>query len=76
MNVKFSPLLQKKLIEINRKDKKLSDKIRKQIQIFQSNPKHPSLRLHKLSGSYSNVWSISVGMSQRMVYRQIDDNTA
>jgi|GEM_PF-4216999 len=57
MKAKFSPAVQKKLIAIQHRDKKLFEKIQKQTQLFQSNPQHPSLRLHKLSGNYSNVWS-------------------
>lgn len=57
-------------------DRKLSNRIEKQIALFEENPKHPSLRIHKLSGSINNLWSISISMSIRMVYILLDDNTA
>ncbi|HSW48458.1 MAG TPA: type II toxin-antitoxin system mRNA interferase toxin, RelE/StbE family [Candidatus Saccharimonadales bacterium] len=76
MNIKFSPDTAKDLKIIKRKDKKLASKIEKQLLLFQSNPKHPSLRIHKLSGSQKDTWSISITMSIRMVYKMPDDNTA
>lgn len=76
MKVKFSPLVQKEIISIQRKDKKLAKRIEKQIQLFKENPKHTSLRTHKLSGSLENMWSISITMSIRMVYLLIKDDHA
>ena len=74
MNAKFSPSVQKELEKIQQKDKKLADRIEKQIALFEENPKHPSLRTHKLSGRVDNVWSISITTSIRMVYILLDQN--
>ena len=68
MKAKFSPLVQKEITIIWKRDRKLAEKIEKQITLFEENPNHPSLRLHKLSGSIDNMWSISITMSIRMVY--------
>ena len=76
MKTKISPLVQKEIINIQRKDKKLANRIEKQILLFEENPKHPSLRVHKLSGNRENMWSISITMSIRMVYLLIDDDEA
>jgi len=76
MKAKFSPFVQKTIIQIYKKDKKLYEKIQRQILLFESNPKHPSLRLHKLSGTLDNMWSLSITMSIRMVYRLISKETA
>lgn len=76
MIAKFSPLVQNELKKIYQKEKKLANRIEKQIVLFEENPKHPSLRIHKLSGSMNNAWSISVTMSIRMVYLLIDKDTA
>lgn len=40
-------------------------KISKKLQILLSDPRHPSLRLHKLSGT--NNYSVSVDMSIRVI---------
>lgn len=76
MKARFSPFVQKTIIQIYKKDRKLAGKIQKQIFLFESNPKHPSLRLHKLSGTLDNMWSLSITMSIRMVYRLINHETA
>lgn len=76
MHIKLSPLVVKELARIKQKDKKLSERIHKQLLIFSSNPKHPSLRVHKLTGSMNNIWSISVSMSIRMVYKLLDKDNA
>ncbi len=72
MKVKFSSIFEKKLKTINHKDKKLSIKIQKQLKLFQLNPHHPSLQLHKLKGDLKNVWSISVTISFRLLF--VEDN--
>jgi mRNA-degrading endonuclease YafQ of YafQ-DinJ toxin-antitoxin module len=38
----------------------------KTIQLLESNPYHPSLRLHKLQGHLSDVYSVSINMKYRI----------
>lgn len=76
MRVKLSREILLKIQVINKRDKKLSRKIEKQLALFEENPKHPSLRKHKLSGDLDNLWSISITLSIRMVYKLIDTETA
>ena len=76
MNAKFSPLVQQEIIKIRQKDKKLATRIEKQILLFEENPKHPSLRTHKLSGKFQEIWSISITMNIRMVYIILDNDNA
>jgi addiction module RelE/StbE family toxin len=76
MSIKFSPFVDKELTKIKQKDRKLADKIEKQLTLFVSNPKHPSLRLHKISDSSQKVWSISITMSIRMLYTVLEENIA
>ena len=76
MKAKFSPAVQKRLAKLQKRDKKLFVRIQKQIALFESNPKHHSLRLHELTGNLENTWSISITKSIRMVYRHLEDNVA
>ena len=76
MKAKFSPFVQQKILQLNKKDKKLVVKIEKQIKLFESNPKHPSLRTHKLTGNLTNRWSISINKGFRMVYLMLDEDIA
>ncbi len=64
----FSIAVQRQLKEISKKDQKLSQKIYKQLSIFLKDPKHPSLRTHKLLGRMKNQYSISVTQGFRMTY--------
>ena len=66
--VAFSPSFQKQLIQLRQKDKKLFVKIKKQFEIFKLNPRHPSLRLHKLKGDLKNTWSLSITMDFRLLF--------
>lgn len=76
MKAKFSPLVQQKLLQLNKKDRKLVVKIEKQIKLFESNPKNPSLRTHKLTGNLANRWSISISKGLRMVYLILREDVA
>ena len=66
--IKFSPVFQKKLQNLHQRDKQLTNKIQKQLKLFEQNPKHPSLRLHKLKGNLQNTWSLSITMSFRVLF--------
>jgi Txe/YoeB family toxin of Txe-Axe toxin-antitoxin module len=68
MRFGFSPEVTKKLSAIKRKDTKLFRRIEKQLLLFQENPKHPSLRTHKLTDKLDNRWSISINKSLRLIY--------
>lgn len=68
MQVKLSDKVQSQLEEIKKKDKKLAQRIEKQLILFSSNPKHLSLRIHKLSGKLKNLYSISITSGFRMIY--------
>lgn len=66
--ITFSPSFQKQLNQLQRRDKKLFEKIKKQFSLFKLNQHHPSLRLHKLKGELKDVWSLSVTMDFRLLF--------
>jgi toxin HigB-1 len=69
-DIEFSSSLLKKLQAVHRKDKPLFVKIQKQLKLFQTDPCHNSLRLHKLKGDLKNVWSISIDRNYRLLYTE------
>lgn len=71
--IRFSPEAHKKIQEVQRSNINLSNKIRKQLKLFQENPRHPSLRLHKVIRQVENAWSISIDMSLRMLYVETEE---
>lgn len=72
--LKFSPDLLRKLKEIKSIDLKLFNKIQKKLEFFQSDPRHPSLRLHKVTRDIKDVWSISISKSVRMLYTESEED--
>jgi len=42
------------------------EQYRKTLQLLQSNPQHPSLRLHALAGKLSGLHSVSINLSHRI----------
>lgn len=68
MKVLFSPKCFKQLQKIKKTDSSLFTKVKKQLMLFEQNPEHPSLRLHKLSGGQKVCWSISINMSYRLLF--------
>jgi len=68
MIIEFSPKCQKLLARIKKKDGSLFYKVEKQLLLFQTIPDHPSLRFHKLSGVQASIWSISIDMSNRLLF--------
>lgn len=76
MKARLSPFVQKELTTLGKRNSKLFLKVEKKIKQFEENPKHPSLRIHKLSGSMNNMWSLSVNKSFRLTYRLLDNDLA
>ncbi|OGM05045.1 hypothetical protein A2715_03525 [Candidatus Woesebacteria bacterium RIFCSPHIGHO2_01_FULL_39_32] len=69
--VYFSRTFDRNLKKIVKNNPKLKIKLRHQIELLSTNPKHPSLRLHKLSGE--NNWSISITSDIRIIFT-IEEN--
>jgi len=56
-----SKKFQRQLNKLSRQNPKLKTRVSKTLLLLIKDLKHPSLRLHKLSGK--NTWSVSVSMS-------------
>lgn len=57
----------KKLKKFLKKHQNILDRYCKTIEILEQNPKHPSLRLHKLQGRLCEFYSISINMEYRII---------
>ena len=54
----------------------LIEPYRKTLKLLESNPSHPSLRLHKLSGKLSGLYSVSINITYRIsIEFQIQNDT-
>lgn len=49
-----------------RKHPELRGQYRKTLQLLELNPFHPSLRLHRLSGSLAELHSVAINLSYRI----------
>lgn len=52
---------------------KIQKKAVKTEKLFRSNTFHPSLRLHKLGGKLKGLWSISLDMKYRIVFKPLEN---
>ena len=75
MGISFSPKCLRQLQKVKKVDIQLFTKIQKKLVLFEHNPDHPSLRLYKLSGGQKDSWSVSIDMSNRLLfYYKLDNN--
>lgn len=68
MKIDITSHVKRKYHKLVKKDRNISDKIDATIARFKENPKHPSLRLHKLAGGKNQAWSISVTDDIRLIF--------
>ncbi len=54
-----------------KRDRPLVAKVKKRIEMFSNNPRHPLLRDHSLTGSMQGLRSFSVTGDIRIVYREL-----
>ena len=57
----------KKLIKLLKKNPTMQGKYFKTIKLLETNPHHPSLRLHKLQGNLKEYYSVSINLQYRIV---------
>ncbi len=76
MRIRLSKEVIKQLKRLKKQDIKLFILIQKQLIFFAQNPKHHSLRLHRLTGKLKHMWSISITKNVRMVYMVLKHDEA
>ncbi|WP_129408509.1 type II toxin-antitoxin system RelE/ParE family toxin [Marinitoga lauensis] len=70
----FSNTYEKRAKKFFKKHPDLLERYIKILKILEYDPHHPSLRLHKLEGKLSNLYSISINMSYRITLELIIEN--
>lgn len=56
----------KRAVKFFKKHPELISQYEKTLKLLEANPNHPSLRLHKLRGKLSELYSISINISYRI----------
>jgi len=64
----------KKASKFIKKHPELTGQYEKTLTLLEMNPHHPSLRLHKLQGKLSDLYSISINISFRITLYFILEN--
>jgi len=62
----FTESYQKRASKFLKKHPDLISQYSKPLQLLELNPAHPSLRLHKLKGKLSELYSVSITISYRI----------
>lgn len=65
--IRFSESYKKRLRKFIQTHKEIVARYEKTIRLLQENPYHPSLRLHKLKGTMSEYYSISINIEYRII---------
>ncbi|OGV96452.1 hypothetical protein A2W24_00605 [Microgenomates group bacterium RBG_16_45_19] len=60
MDIELTNFFKKKAQKLIKKDPSLNSALKKQINLFRSNPFYPSLHLHKLQGKRSEQYAIKI----------------
>ena len=62
----YSDTYKKKVNKFVKKHPELIGQYEKTLKLLELNPYHPSLRLHKLSGRLSELYSVSINITYRI----------
>lgn len=64
----------KKLVKFLKSHPELIEPHKKTLELLETNPYHPSLRLHTLKGDLKDFYSVSINLKYRIVINFIIDN--
>lgn len=65
-NILYSNSFKQRFLKLT---KNIADIAIEKEKIFRENPFHPSLRLHELKGNINGLWSISVNLKYRIIFK-------
>ncbi|HOC53546.1 MAG TPA: type II toxin-antitoxin system mRNA interferase toxin, RelE/StbE family [Candidatus Pacearchaeota archaeon] len=65
-NILYSNSFKQRFLKLT---KNIADIAIEKEKIFRENPFHPSLRLHELKGNLNGLWSISVNLKYRIIFK-------
>mgnify|MGYP001564863790 CR=1 FL=1 len=74
MNIRLSASFLRAYKKVIRKRPQLATKIKNKMRLLRKDPAHISLRLHKLTGSKRDTWSISVEEDLRIIFYRINNS--
>lgn len=72
----FTESYTRRAIRFIRKHPEVRPQYEKTLRLLELNPFHPSLRLHKLKGRFSDLHSVSINLSYRITLELLIDGAA
>lgn len=73
MQILPSVYFAQKIRKLAKKNSPLARKLDVKLQLLLNDPRHRSLRLHKLTGEHKDQWSISIDKSNRLLFQYVPD---
>lgn len=73
MKVYLASSYKRSFYKLTKKNPHLRLKIKEKVSVFIQMPSHPSLSLHKLTGTPYDTWSFSVDSDIRILFSYIED---
>ena len=70
----YTPGYNKRAARFLKKHPDLRSQYEKALKLLEFNPYHPSLRIHRLKGSLSDLHSVSINMSYRITLEIVIQN--
>lgn len=67
MEIKYTKKFEYKYEKLKKKDSLIKKRIDRKLKLLTTNPRQPSLRLHKINSQYES-WSISIDMDLRILF--------
>lgn len=75
VNILYTESYLKRAERFVKKHPELISQYEKTLKLLEINPYHPSLRLHKLTGKLSELYSVSINISYRIsIYFLLEEN--
>lgn len=68
LKIEFAPTFSKKFNKLTRKRPQILHHFSEKLKIFRENPRHPSLKTHKLSGNLKDCYAFSVEKDCRAIF--------
>ena len=62
----FTGEFEKRALNFLKKHREIKERYFKTLMLLEENPFHPSLRLHKLKGQLTDLYSVSINISYRI----------
>ncbi|PIR42685.1 type II toxin-antitoxin system mRNA interferase toxin, RelE/StbE family [candidate division WWE3 bacterium CG_4_9_14_0_2_um_filter_35_11] len=69
MKIQASTYYIRRYKKIIKNNPQLNSKVKGKLWLAINDLNHPSLRLHKITGRFDNVWSISIDMNIRVIFK-------